>query len=307
MADPKDTLKGQDWPLLTPKQQGQFETMALVGATAPEDWKVALISNALMLCPLPYRKTDAYQVVRETQIPGGSITAVLSRLDEKILLPYGDDAYVLDLLSTQARFQKSPEISTDNLADLMRLVGMNETGGTDYRRFMARLQRIGAFALRVKRRGHGAVNARVVDADDSAFWSEKDLKKAREGQRRLIPCVLRLSPEFFNDLMHQYAAIPLDVLDAFSGNPTAYATVKWLWWRAGVSRSEGIVSWEELARERGSADTNLRRFKSKTEAVLAILATARPDIARLFHALPAKGLRITPLDSLPPGVEKPVR
>jgi len=303
MAGTKNSKEqGQDWPLLTPKQRNQFGAMASLEATDPGDRDMALISKALMLCPLPYRKTADVQVVRETRIPGGTITAILTRLDDKILLPYGDDAFVLDLLSSEARRRKSPEISTENLADLMRLLGMEHLSGEDYRRFTARIQRISAFGLRVKRRGVPTANARVVDIDGSDIWSKQDLKLEKQGVRRMIPRIIRLSPEYFTDLMSQYAAMPIDVLDTFSGNPTAYALAKWLWWRADVAESEGTVSWEELAQERGSQDSNVQRFKVKVRGVLATLATGRPDVAKLFRATP-QGLRITPIDALPKAVE----
>jgi len=189
MADAKDSkdFKGQDWPLLTAHQQSLFETMAEVGATKPDDRNMALISKALMLCPLPFRKTQERQIVSETRIPGGSITTIITALDDKILLPYGQDSFVLDALSSQARSRKNPVITTDNLADLMRLLKMDEVGGADYKLFLARIQRIGAFAMRIKRKGVLAVNARIVDIDGSEFWSKNDVRKEKRGERKVIP------------------------------------------------------------------------------------------------------------------------
>lgn len=291
----KSAHQGQDWPLLTAHQRGLFDTMAEVGATDPGDRNMALISKALMLCPLPFRKTTERQVVSETQVPGGSITTVITAMDDKILLPYGQDAFVLDALSSEARRRKDPVITTENLADLMRLLKLEELGGADYKLFLARIQRIGAMALRIKRRGVLAVNARIVDVDGSEFWSKNDAKREKRGERKVIPGVVRLSPEYFTDLMNQYATIPLDMLDALSGNPTAYSLAKWLWWRADVAESETLVDWDELAKERGSKDSNVQRFKAKVRTTLTLVGTARPEVARLFRVTP-KGLRITPME-----------
>lgn len=299
MAKPKNSGgllsdKGQDWPLLTPYQQGLFETMAEVGATDTDDQKNALISKALMLCPLPFSKTIERQVVKETRVPGGSIVTIATAMDDKILLPFGKDAYVLDALSSEARRRKDPVITTENLADLMRLLKLDEVGGADYRLFLARIQRIGAFALRIKRRGVLAVNARIVDVDGSEFWSKRDAAREKQGERKLIPGVVRLSPEYFADLMNQYASIPLAVLDAVSCNPTAYSVAKWLWWRADKAESETLVPWDELAKERGTRDSNIQRFKAKVRSTIALIAPARPEVARLFKPTP-NGLRVTPL------------
>lgn len=244
-------------------------------------------------------------MVSETRVPGGSITTILTAMDDQLPLPYGQDAFVLDALSSEARRRKDPTITTTNLATLMRLLQVTEVGGQDYRRFMARIARIGAMALRIKRRGTLALNARIVSIDGSEFWSSRDLARQKRSVRQVIPGVVRLSPEYFNDLMSQYAALPLDLLDALSANPTAYSLVKWLWWRADVARSETLVDWEDLAQERGSKDSNIQRFKAKVRQTLALVEVCRPEIARLFHATP-RGLRITPLDARPPAAEKTV-
>lgn len=298
--------RGQDWPLLTTHQQRLFDTMAQIGAKDPGFQNQALISKALMLCPLPFRKTPERQIVSETRMPGGSITTVLTAMDDKLCIPYGRDAFVLDALSSEARRRKNPVISTENLADLMRLLQITDMGGADYKRFSARIARIGAMAMRIKWVGALAVNARIVDIDGSEFWSKADIRRENRGERRNIPGVVRLSPEYFADLMHQYAVIPLDMLDALSANPTEYSLAKWLWWRADVAATETLLDWEGLMQERGSADSNVRRFRAKVRSTILLIGTARPSIARLFADTP-RGLRITPLRTLPRDVENTVR
>lgn len=264
--------RGQEWTLLRPKERRQIDAMVELGQTFPDDQDKALISKALMFCPLPYRRTEEKQLVKECRVPGGNIKVILNALSDKIPLPFGNDAYVLDLLSSQARYRKNPEIKTEHLADLMRMLGHERDSGRDYREFMERIRRIGAFAMRVERRGSLAVNARVVDVDGSAFWGVRDIEREKRGERSLIPYVIRLSPEYFADLMTSYAALPLEVLAEFNGSPTEYSLVKWLWLRADVSSSATVVPWDELARERGSRDSNVWRFQAQVRTVLAKLA-----------------------------------
>lgn len=159
--------------------------------------------------------------------------------------------------------------------------------------------------MRVKRRGVLAINARIVDVDGSEFWSRQDVKREKSGERKVIPGVVKLSDEYFADLMHRYASIPLAILDAVSSNPTIYSTAKWLWWRADVAESETLIPWDELANERGSKDSNTQRFKAKVRTTLALIGPARPEVARLFKVSP-KGLRVTPLDAVPSLAENPV-
>lgn len=282
---------------MTPKQRRQIDAMVELGQTLPDDQDKALISKALMFCPLPYRRTEEKQLVKECRVPGGNIQVVLNALDDKIPLPFGNDAFVLDLLSSQARFRKNPEITTEHLADLMQMLGHEHFGGRDYRIFLERIRRIGAFAMRVKRRGSLAINARVVDVDGSAFWGAQDIEREKRGERPLMPYVIRLSPEYYADLMTSYVPLPLEVLARFSGSPTEYSLVKWLWIRADVSASATVVPWDELVQERGSSDSNVWRFQAQVRTVLAKLAPARPEVARLFEVKPA-GLLITPLDAL---------
>jgi hypothetical protein len=297
--DKKSTM-GQDWPLLTAHQQSLWETMGEVGETQPDERKMALISKALMLCPLPFRKTMERQIVSETRVPGGSITTIITALDDKILLPHGKDSFVLDALSSEARRHKTPIITTENLADLMRLLKMDDVGGENYKRFLARIARIGAFAMRIKRKGVLAINARIVDIDGSEFWSKNDVRREKRGERKVIPGVVKLSDEYYADLMNQYAAVPIAILDALSANPTAYSLGKWLWYRSEVSETETVVPWDDLMRERGSKDSNVQRFKAKVRSTLTLMGPSRPEVKCLFKA-DTKGLRITPIDALPKG------
>ncbi len=120
----------------------------------------------------------------------------------------------------------------------------------------------------------------------------------------MIPCVIRLAPEYFEDLLHYYAPIPLEVLSQFSTSPVAYSNAKWLWWRAATAQNPSTIRWTDLMRERGSQDTNVSRFRIKVRETIVWLSAARPEFGKLFE-VGAKGLRINPLRELP-GVEKTV-
>lgn len=288
---------GQDWPLLTTKQQFQISSMVELGQTQECDRsRPAFLSRALILCSLPYRKTWDRQVVQEARIPGGILTLTLNALEESLPLPYGNDSYVLDLMTSQARYRKNPEISTEHLSELMAMLGSEFDGGKDYKIFMSRIKRIAALGIRVKRKGVVAVNARVVSNDGSEWWSRYDIRRTSKGERSLLPPVLRLSEEYFEDIMNAYVPIPPEVLYTFAGSPTEYSLAKWLWDRAIISETATVPPWDELLKERGSKDSNVWRFRGQVKRVIKKMAPAKPEIEKIFQIKP-EGLAITPMDS----------
>lgn len=305
MAESNLIIPNHEFGILTKKQQREIEIMSKIGNTPLSQLHMALISRTLMLCPLPFERTEEFMVTRETRIPGGSIETTISRMDRNIFLPFGYDAYLLDIITNEARRRKTPIVETRNMIDIMHLMGLENNGGSDYLRFMHSIERIGAFGIRVKRKGYGAINANIVNTDMSEFWLNNLDYNPKKLKGKKVPFVLRLSSEFFNDLMNHYYPIPLEILDVFSDNPTAYSMAKWLWWRADISKNQTLIEWDELAYERGSEDLQTRRFKSKVEKVITRMRPAKHDIDKIFN-ISMKGLLVTPLSSYGKGENAPI-
>jgi hypothetical protein len=109
----------------------------------------------------------------------------------------------------------------------------------------------------------------------------------------LIPYAIRFSPEFFADLMGNYVPLPHAVVMAFKGSPVEYSLAKWLVHRIQIARGESLIAWDDLQSERGSVDSNMDRFKVKTQNVIKKLWEAWPEITAAVTR-ERGGLRIKP-------------
>jgi hypothetical protein len=273
---------------LKPKVQKQVDTLI---AEREKPSRPALVSQALILCPLPYRKPKDTILERVTKTPGGNITVSFAATRKGVSLPFGNDAVLLDLLCSEARRKKTREITFERAKELLELLELEDTtSGRSYQRIRERLVRLAAVVITVSRAQTG-FNVRLVDSWD--FSSPKETRKEAQGATRLFPYAIRFSQEFFEDLMSYYVPIPERVLVAFKSNPTEYNLMKRITHRALVSRSVSVIPWDELRKELGNRDSNPWRFKADVRKVLKKLTLAWEDMPLTF-AEGKTGLEVHP-------------
>jgi hypothetical protein len=262
---------------LKPKIQKQADTLL---AEREKPSRPALVSQALILCPLPYRKPKDTILERVTRVPGGNITVSFAATRKGVSLPFGNDAVLLDLLCSEARRKKEREITFDRAKELLEMLELEDTtSGRSYQRVRERLVRLASVVISVSRAQAG-FNVRLVDSWD--FSTNKEAKTEAQGAKRLFPYAIRFSQEFFEDLMSYYVPIPEKVLVAFKSNPTEYHLMKRITHRALVARSESVIPWDELREELGNRDSNASRFKGDVRKVLQKLALAWMDMPLSF-------------------------
>jgi hypothetical protein len=248
----------------------------------------ALVSQALILCPLPFRRVKGTTISRTTRLPDGVLT-VKFYVPEGDSLPFGNDSVLLDLLCSESRRMKSPEISFTRAAELLEKLGDNDSGAS-YRNVRDRLRRLANMTISV-RRANAGFNVRLVDSWD--LGTAKEAKQEAQGARRMIPYAIRLSPEFFDDLMRFYVPIPERVLITFKGSPVEYALMKRILHRALVARTATVMPWDDLRNELGSTDSNPRRFRADVRSVLRKLATCWEDMPLTFR-VGKPGVEVSP-------------
>jgi hypothetical protein len=251
----------------------------------------------LILCPLPFRNPKTIQVSRIAQTPTGNLEVTFTSVFDKVALPHGNDAVLLDLLCSEARRTKSPTVTFDRAKELLELLGLEDTAsGRNYQRVSVRLERLASLVISVRYAGERkGISFNVACAYD--LPSDRDAKSEGQQQRRLIPYHVTLSAEFWQDLVSHYVPLPDGVLRAFKGNPTQYSLAKRILYRAQFSRTSTVVPWEDLHRETGSEDGQLRRFRGQVREVLAVLRPMLRDYPVSFTAA-KEGLRIVRRDTV---------
>lgn len=278
---------------LSLRETRQLDTLTAFRQQDPSDRPVSLVSQALTLCPLPFRKPSGDKITLEARLPQGKIMVTLTNIGEESnsSLAYGDDALLLDLLSHEARWKKDPEISFDRAYEFLEFLGLESHGGKNYRTVNERLQRIRDLMIQIKRKGMAVANIRVVDIGSDETPSTQDFDREERGEQRMIPYMIRLSPEYYADLLNYYLAIPTAVIQAFRGCPTEYSLAKWIVYRLDALETETEISLESLHDERGSKDSNYRRFRKKVEVTVLKLQEAWPEVGKAL-TLTKKGLKM---------------
>jgi hypothetical protein len=271
------------------------------------------VSQAVIMCPTRLRpgqpEKGEHHHISTGGLPSGDVVEVeyASRVARVGVLGGADEA-LFDAICSEFLKARSPLIRYQTAAQLMDNLGLakryprvgRRSGGRPsfrYRELNARLARVAATVMTLRRPGLPDLIVRVVDIDNVQLQrAVAALEWA--GQRRPFPYVLRLAPEFYEDLLRWRFRVPEAVIRAFVGNPTQYRFAKWLLYRATWGQPTEI-SLKHIARERGITDSNPRRVRAKVRRALDLLTKAWPPAQEVFglHKNPRTGewrLRLNP-------------
>jgi hypothetical protein len=281
------------------REARQLEALSDLLVQDPLDRQRAWVGDALIFCPLPFRRLKDKQVIRTARTGADENIEVIYTATGKAPLPFGEDAFLLDLLVSQARKLGSPEVTFDSLKELLKFIGGSD-GGTDYKRLRERIDRIAGLHVRVERKESVRVNIRVVDVQNIEDITNKKTQvlEAQYGQRRILPYAFRFAPEFYDDLMRYYTVIPLQILKAFSGSPIEYSIARWLYRRIIHAQKPTMVPWAEIHSERAGQDSNPRRVRAYARSVVRRLKVIWPGLENAVDERSKDGLLI--LRSAPP-------
>lgn len=281
-------------PKRTPAQLRRLEA-SIAEAESPS--RRVLASRALILCPLPFRNPGVEKLTRHARTPNGPMEVTFTSVFDKVALPHGNDALLLDLLCNEARRTKSPVVTFERAKELLELLGLEDTtSGRSYQRVAARLERLASLVIAVRYPGERmGAPYRVSCGYD--LPSDRDAKQEGRRERRLIPYHVTFSPEFWQDMVSHYVPLPDGVLRAFSGNPTQYALAKRLIHRAHFSQTSTLIPWDALQEETGSPDSKQRRFREKVREVLEVLRPMLRDSNVTFTTM-KDGLRLRRKDAI---------
>jgi len=263
----------------TARQLRTRDSLALMAGTDPMQRDRAWISDALAQCPLPLARPkgmEAHQLVRKVQIGNGFLLVIYTATGIQCI-PFGKDAYLLDVLISEARKRGERVVSFQTAIEIMRLAGF-DVGGHDYKLFKEALERISGLHITLERRDMVKANYRVVKIQSLDIPSQDDVRLEISGQKRLMEYAFEFSEEFYADFMKYYTVIPRDLLDAFAGAPTEYAIARWLYRRTTKANSAAYIPLAEIRKEIAPSDSNLRRFRGKFEKVVETLMIHWPEL-----------------------------
>jgi hypothetical protein len=193
---------------------------------------------------------------------------------EHVGVPYGSTARLIMLfLQTEALRTSSREIE---LGRSLRqwLLKMGATiGGRNVAAVRDQAERISRCRLTFHLQGSGRVglvNQSIVDR--ALFFDD-----GRDRQGRLSLETAKLSEGFYEQLKRHPVPVEEAAIKAISNNPAALDAYLWLAYRLHVLPSDKMVTWTALKSQFGTAYKELRHFKPRFIAALALATAVYPD------------------------------
>jgi hypothetical protein len=184
--------------------------------------------------------------------------------------PYGTvPRLLLTWLSTEAVRTQSPNLVLgESLSAFMRSLGLQPTGGKQgtIARLRKQMERLFLATLTVKWEGdpsRQAASRLNVASSYDLWWSDPD----PNDPKLLLPSMVRLSPDFFAEVIEHPVPLNLNALRALRGSALRIDQYQWLTYRMSWLKRRTEIPWESLRTQFGSnlADTRYGRSRFRQE------------------------------------------
>jgi hypothetical protein len=196
---------------------------------------------------------------------------------------------LLSWLSTEALRTKSAQLTLGtSLTEFMRTLELQPSGGKNgtITRLRRQMERLFQATLSVRWDGEGSREAggrlNVASAYD-LWWADTDPDRPS-----LLPSTVRLSAEFYREVVEHPVPLDLAALRALRGSPLRLDIYAWLTYRMSYLQRRTEVPWEALRGQFGSnnADTPQGRaqfrkdFERNLREVLVVYREANVEVSR---------------------------
>ena len=206
--------------------------------------------------------------------------------------PYGIvPRLLLHWLSTEALRTQSRELTLGrSMSDFMRQLGMTPTGGKNgsITRLMMQSERLFLASLSVRWEKESKAGRLVTGGQMNVASSFELWHATRDDPRAepLFPSTVKLSGDFFDEVIGHPVPVDLGALRALRGSPLRLDIYCWLTYRMSYLRRSSTISWETLRAQFGSdlADTKQGRNQFKRDftkhlvEVLVVYREAKVDV-----------------------------
>lgn len=250
------------------------------------------IAQALILCGLPYRSTDATEHTRVSRASDGSVIRVTfyafgkDENGERIPMAYGADRTFLHWCVDRSIKLKSPFVPLTSASDFLKETGQ-QPSGQNYARLRAAFRRVSSMAIVVER--HGAGESRSI----LPIIAHSHLPQSIHPNAVPIdgPAGIRFGDDFFREINANPVPFPWDILRALDRKPQMQDYLLFLHWRSFAAKNETLIPWATMRDQLWQSDSNPRRIRSRFTEAIKIFRTAWPELNAVADS---KGLRIGP-------------
>ena len=263
------------------------------------------VSQALILCGLPYEPTEKAKITRKARLGDGSTVSVTFSTSLESPMPFGSDRTLLHFLVDRAVKEGSPLVNWNTATEFLKAMNL-AAGGKNRRDLRQRFQRLAGLTIGVQRRASNGVATAVMPVISRSYLptSIDEASEAKGAMRISFPGHLEYGVElgqtFFADILAHHVPLPIELLRATRKQSQLQDTVAFLYWRCYAAESSSIIPWDSLRQQVWHDDTNIWRIRQRFDEAIRCLKTLWPDIVAetgskgLIVAKPRRGKYITP-------------
>jgi hypothetical protein len=236
------------------------QAIAIEAEEAQEAGALGYMARAMIQATLPHRKVVGHTFERSN---GNYTLSIIA--NPRIGLPYGSmPRLLLSWVTTEAVRTRSRELVLgDSLSGFMRELGLIPTGGrwgtiTTLKNQSTRLfgSVFQAYYSDKENRESAILNKTIVDG--AHFWWDHQNPE----QLGMWNSVIKLSEQFFDEVIHHPIPIDMRAIKALKGSALALDIYSWLTYRASYLTHQTEIPWEVLSLQFGANYNRLRDFKA---------------------------------------------
>lgn len=244
--------------------------------------EVIKMSHALVVCGLPYSRTEERQIQRRARIGRNTwinvtFTAGIANVD----MPYGIDRRLLSWIIDTSIRTKSALIPWESTAKYCQEMGLFKSG-KNYKSLVSSFRRIRGLVVHVQR----------VERDDEKVSYEPDvlysiihgfnLPSSAAGKFNYPPSEglenfvgIRLNADFFAEIKQHHVVVPRELWRDLDAPLQVQDIAIYLLVRSYAAKSESPIPWDSLASQ-FAPDSNPRRFRQHARMAIKILLATWP-------------------------------
>jgi len=251
------------------------------------------IAQALILCGLPYRSTEATEHTRFSRASDGSQVRVTfyalgkDENGERIPMAYGADRTFLHWCVDRAIKLKNPFVPLSNGIDFMKDIGQKPSG-QNYKRLRDSFRRVSSLAIVVERHARAGETRSILP-----IIAHSHLPQSIQPNGIPIegPAGIRFGEDFFREINANPVPFPWNILRALDKKPQMQDYMLFLHWRSFAAKSETLITWVAMRDQLWQGDSNPRRIRPRFAEAIKAFRTAWPE---LNASADSRGLRIGP-------------
>jgi hypothetical protein len=247
------------------------------------DEEIFQVAQALILCGLPYDKTDQTKITRSARLADGSLVDVTFSTGLKAGMPYGSDRSLLHFLFDKAVKSDSRFVSWETATEFLKMMNMAQ-GGKNRRDLRQRFMRIRSLTIGVERTTKYGTTADLMPViRHSHLPTSVDLRAEQRGQSLLpissdVVFGVEIDAGFFADLKRHHVPTPAAIIRTTRNKSQLQDLMLWLHWRCYAANKPSLIKWEYLKMQLWQDDKTSRRIKVRFAEAITALRIIWPEL-----------------------------